>query len=128
MYNAAVWLAKVEDATGKEVEIDWQPFLLAQVNSKEGSDYKHWEQPAVLDGSDKSLLAHQGGLAAKRQGKDAFKSFFMTLLRARHEDKADLNDPEVINGAAHGAGLDLARFREDLVDPDLLKELGGKPH
>jgi len=124
VYNAAVWLAKVEEVTGKAVEIDWQPFLLAQVNSDEGPDYKHWEQPAVLDGSDKSLLAHQAGLAAKRQGKEAFKSFFMTLLRARHEDKADLNDQSVINQAAQSSGLDLARFREDVVDPDLLRELG----
>ena len=48
----------------------------------------------------------------------------MTLLRARHEDKADLNDEAVILQAASGAGLDLARFREDLADPDLLREIG----
>ena len=124
MYNAAVWLAKVEESTGKAVEIDWQPFCLSQANNDKGPDYKHWEQPEVLDGSDKALLAHQAGLAAKRQGKEAFESFFMTLLRARHEDKADLNDQSVINEAAQSSGLDLARFREDLADPDLLKELG----
>ena len=124
MYNAAVWLAKVEESTGEAVEIDWQPFALAQVNNDKGADYKVWEQPEILDGSDPILLAHQAGLAAKRQGKEAFDSFFITLLRARHEDKADLNDPSVINNAAQSSGLDLARFREDLVDPDLLKELG----
>jgi hypothetical protein len=119
-----VWLAKVEESTGEAVDIDWQPFALAQVNSDKGPDHKTWEQPEILDGSDKTLLAHQAGLAAKRQGKEAFDSFFITLLRARHEDKADLNDPEVINGAAQRAGLDLGRFREDLTDPDLLKQLG----
>jgi hypothetical protein len=124
VYNAAVWLAKVEESTGKAVDIDWQPFLLSQVNSDKGPDYKSWEQPEILDGSDHTLLAHQAGLAAKRQGKEAFESFFMTLLRARHEDKKDLNDQSVINEAAQRSGLDLARFREDLVDPDLLKELG----
>ena len=124
MYNAAVWLAKVEESTGNAVEIDWQPFLLSQVNSDKGPDYKSWEQPEILDGSDHTLLAHQAGLAAKRQGKEAFESFFMTLLRARHEDKKDLNDQSVINEAAQSSGLDLARFREDLVDPDLLNELG----
>ena len=124
MYNAAVWLAKVEDQTGKPVEIDWQPFLLAQVNNDKGPDFKVWEQPEILDGSDKILLAHQAGLAAKRQGKEAFQSFFITLLTARHVDKADLNDPAVMHEAAQTAGLDLARFREDVADPDLLTELG----
>ena len=124
MYNAAVWLAKVEESTGEPVEIDWQPFALAQVNSDKGAECKVWEQPEILDGSDKTLLAHQAGLAAKRQGKEAFGSFFITLLKARHEDKVDLNDPVVINAAAQSSGLDLARFREDLTDPDLLKELG----
>ena len=124
MYNAAVWLAKVEESTGEPVEIDWQPFALAQINNDKGAEYKVWEQPEILDGSDKTLLAHQAGLAAKRQGKEAFQSFFITLLKARHVDKVDLNDPEVINAAAQSSGLDLARFREDLRDPDLLKELG----
>jgi predicted DsbA family dithiol-disulfide isomerase len=124
VYNAAVWLAKVEETTGEPVEIDWQPFALAQVNNDKGADYKVWEQPEILDGSDKILLAHQAGLAAKRQGKEAFQSFFITLLKARHEDKVDLNDPAVINAAAQSSGLDLARFREDIADPDLLKQLG----
>ena len=123
MYNAAVWLAKVEEQTGKAVEIDWQPFLLSQINSDKGPEFKVWEQPGILDGSDNTLLAHQAGLAAKRQGKEAFESFFMALLKARHEDKKDLTDPAVMNAAAQSAGLDLARFREDVADPDLLREL-----
>ncbi len=123
MYNAAVWLAKVEESTGEPVEIDWQPFSLSQVNSKEGPDYKVWEQPGILDGTDHTLLAHQAGLAAKRQGKEAFQAFFITLLRARHEDKKDLNDPDVIYDAVRSSGLDQARFREDVADPELLREL-----
>ena len=119
-----MWLAKVEEAKGTEVEIDWQPFSLAQVNSKNGPEFKILEQPEILDGSDKTLLAHQAGLSAKRQGKEAFKSFFDALLKARHEDKADLNDQAVIEGAAVKAGLDMAQFREDLVDPDLLRQIG----
>ena len=119
-----MWLAKVEETTGKEVEVDWQPFLLSQVNNDKGADFKIWEQPEILDGSDHALLAHQAGLSAKRQGKEAFESFFITLLKARHEDKKDLTDPEVMEEAATKAGLDMARFREDLADPDLLRELG----
>ena len=125
MYNAAVWLANVREVSGKEIDIDWQPFSLAQVNSdNKGGDVKLWDQPEHLDGSDPPLLAHRAGLSAKRQGKEAFESFFITLLRARHEDKVDLNDPAVIEEAVNKAGLDMARFREDVADPDLLRELG----
>ena len=48
----------------------------------------------------------------------------MTLIKARHEDKKDLMDPMVIEEAATTAGLDLRRFREDLADPALLREVG----
>ena len=124
MYNAAVWLAKVREVSGKDIDIDWQPFSLAQVNSDKGSDFKLWDQPEHLDGSDATFLAHRSGLSARRQGKDAFESFFITLLKARHEEKKDLNDLAVMEEAATKAGLDMARFREDLADPDLLRELG----
>lgn len=124
MYNAAVWLAKVEESTGQTVEIDWQPFLLAQVNNDRGQEDKVWERPEVVDGSDNILLAHRAGLAAKRQGKEAFESFFMALLRSRHEDKKDLSDPAVIQEAAENSAIDLAQFREDIADPTLLKDLG----
>jgi predicted DsbA family dithiol-disulfide isomerase len=119
-----VWLTKVEETTGTKVEVDWQPFSLAQVNSdNKDAGIKLWDQPEVKDGSDKTFLAHMSGLAAKRQGKEAFEAYFIALLRARHEDKADLNDPAVTEAAAVAAGLDMAKFREDAVDPDLLREI-----
>ena len=121
MYNAAVWLSKVEESTGETITVDWQPFSLAQVNSDNNDGgIKLWEQAGVRDGSDPTFLAHMSGLAAKRQGDEAFKSFFMALLRARHEDKKDLTDPAVMEEAAVTAGLDMARFREDQKDLDLL--------
>ena len=119
-----MWLAKVRESTGSDIEVDWQPFSLAQVNSDKENDIKLWDQPEAKDGSDFTFLAHMSGLAAKRQGKEAFESFFITLLRARHEDKKDLNDPAVMEEAATKAGLDMARFREDAADPDLLREIG----
>ena len=120
-----MWLSKVRETTGKEIEVDWQPFSLTQVNSKDkGEDFRVWEQPEIIDGSDKALLAHRAGLAAKRQGKEKFESFFMSLLKSRHEEKKDLLDPAVIQEAATRAGLDLGQFQEDLTDPDLLREIG----
>ncbi len=119
-----MWLSQVRETTGKDVEVDWQPFSLAQVNSDKGEDFKLWEQPEVIDGSDTTLLALRAGLAAKRQGKAEFESFFMSLLKARHEEKKDLTDPAVIEEAGIAAGIDMGQFQEDLADPDLLREIG----
>ena len=116
-----MWLAKVREQTGNAIEIDWQPFSLSQVNNKDGDNV--WERPDVISGQDPILLAHKAGLAVKRQGKEAFEGYFMALLKARHEDKADLNEQAVIDAAGASAGIDMARFREDISDPDLLREL-----
>ena len=119
-----MWLAKVRETTGQEVNVDWQPFSLEQVNSdNKGEEIKFWEQPGVLDGSDNTLLAHRAGLAAKRQGKEAFESFFISLLKLRHEERRSLTEPEVMEEAVANSGIDMARFREDLADPDLLREI-----
>ena len=104
--------------------MDWQPFSLAQVNSTQGPDFKYWEQPGALDGSDNTLLAHRAGLGAKRQGGKAFQSFFMALLKARHQQKKDLTDRVVIEQAATDAALDIDRFRSALADTALLREIG----
>lgn len=116
-----MWLAKVREQTGQEIAVDWQPFSLSQVNNKE--EVKVWDLPGAVDGSDPTLLAHKAGLSAKRQGREVFEAYFMALLKLRHEEKADLNDQAVIEAAATTAGLDMARFREDIADPDLLREL-----
>lgn len=97
---------------------------MAQINYKDDEDFKYWEQPGAIDGTDNTLLAHRAGLAAKRQGREAFESFFITLLKARHEEKKDLTDPEVIEEALVASGIDAGQFKEDLADPDLLRELG----
>ena len=116
-----MWLAKVREQTGQAIEVDWQPFSLSQVNNKDGDNV--WERPDVISGEDPILLAHKAGLAVKRQGNEAFEAYFMALLKARHEDKADLNDQAVIDAAGDAAGIDMARFREDIADPSLLEEL-----
>ena len=119
-----MWLAKVRETTGQEVNVDWQPFSLEQVNSdNKGEDVKFWELPGARDGSDNTLLAHKAGLAAKRQGKEAFESFFISLLKLRHEERRSLTEMEVMEEAVANSGIDIARFREDLADPDLLREI-----
>jgi predicted DsbA family dithiol-disulfide isomerase len=117
-----VWLAKVRETYGDNLEIEWKPFFLAQVNSKEGPEWKAWEQ--TKDNASLGLLAMTAGEAARRQGREAFDAFQVALLKARHEDRKDLADRDVILDAARTAGLDMARFREDLEDKSILREMG----
>jgi hypothetical protein len=117
-----MWLAKVKESYGDNLQVDWQPFFLAQANSKEGPEWKAWEQ--TEDNPNLGLLAMTAGEAARRQGSAAFESFQLTLLKARHEDRKDLSDPEVIMEAARVSGLDIARFREDLADEGIRKDMG----
>ena len=117
-----MWLAKVKDTYGDNLQVDWKPFLLAQINSKEGPEWKAWEQPE--DSADLGLLAMRAGEAAQRQGNERFEAFQLALLKARHEDRKDLSDEGVIMEAAEAGGLDMARFREDLADKSILKDLG----
>jgi predicted DsbA family dithiol-disulfide isomerase len=117
-----MWLAKVKESYGDNLQVDWQPFFLAQANSKEGPEWKAWEQ--TEDSPNLGLLAMRAGEAARRQGSQAFEAFQLTLLKARHEDRKDLSNPEAIMDAAQASGLDMARFREDLADESILQDLG----
>jgi predicted DsbA family dithiol-disulfide isomerase len=119
-----MWLEKVKNLNGKDPNVDWQPFSLAQINSDKDEDFKYWEQPGAYDGSDTTLLAHRAGLAAKRQGPEAFDAFRIAILKARHEDKKDLMDPAVVEDTAVKSGIDMGQFKEDLDDPDLLRQIG----
>ena len=113
-----MWLSKVKETYQDNLQVDWQPFSLKQVNSEEeeGPEWKAWEQPGAL-------LAHRAGEAARRQGPKAFEAYHLALLRARHEDRRDLDDEETILDTARAVGLDVARFQEDLADKSLLEDI-----
>ena len=96
--------------------------MLAQVNSKEGPEWKAWEQ--TEDSPTLGLLSMRAGEAAQRQGSKAFEAFQLALLKARHEDRKDLTSEEVIMEAAKVSKLDIAKCREDLADKSILRDLG----
>ena len=95
---------------------------MAQVNSKEGPEWKAWEQKE--DGDSHGLLAMRAGEAAQRQGSKAFEAFHLALLTARHQDRKDLSNTDVIMESAEASGLDMARFRKDLADGSIFQGLG----
>jgi len=121
VYNAAVWLQKVKKEMGKKLTINWRYFSLEQVNSKQGPEWKIWEQPE--DYPSRGLRAFQAAEAARRQGKSSFDSFHIALLKARHEQRKDIADVDILNQIADNVNLNMAKFQKDFNDRKLLDKL-----
>jgi len=115
-----VWLGRVSDEYGEGLDITWKNFQLEQANSKEGPDWKVWDQPDVHQ--TRSLAAAMAGEAARRQGAEAHGRFHLALLKARHggDSRVALNEDAPLLDVARESGLDLARFEADSRDRSLL--------
>jgi len=118
-----VWLDRVKRDYGDNLQITWKNFSLEQMNSKEGPDWKVWEQPDTYES--RSLLSLRAGEAARLQGTQLFERFHLALLTARHggDGRIALNHAEPLVEVARNSGLDLGRFEDDLADPALLENV-----
>lgn len=123
VYQAAVWLRMVKAVKGIALDINWRYFSLEQANSKEGPDWKVWEQPFSY--VSRGLPAFKAAEAARLQGRDAYDRMHWALLEGRNERRIDFADPEQLEETARCAGLDLRKFRKDLSDPSFMKKLAG---
>lgn len=119
---AALWLRDVQRQSPDPITIRWRYFPLEQVNSKEGPEWKLWEQPDSYES--RGLLAFRAAAAARQQGDDAFTRLLYAVLAARHEANRDLAQPDVLIEAARASELDLLRFERDLNDRSLLESIG----
>jgi hypothetical protein len=118
-----VWLDRVARAEPGRLEITWKSFVLDQINSKKGSDWKLWEQDGAYEDS-RSLLSLHAGESAKLQGRDAFERFHVALLVARHGGRRlSLTDRDALVGVAREVGLDVPRFEQGLDDRGLLENI-----
>lgn len=117
VYRASVLLEGVL-ASGRELKIGWRYFSLTQVNSKD-EGWTVWDAPESE--KVKGRLAFKAAEAARRQGR--FAGLHMPLLRARHRDRLDINEVDVVERVAEEAGLDMERFRKDVADPGILEPL-----
>ena len=118
-----MWLDLVTQARGGDAPIDihWKPFSLDQVNQKVGDDYTVWSEPE--ENIPDRVWGLRAGVAAQRQGDEAMQRFLPMLLRARHEDRKNLGDIEVLKAVAQEAGLDVARFERDVKDRSSLDDV-----
>ncbi|MDQ6877625.1 MAG: DsbA family protein [Candidatus Dormibacteraeota bacterium] len=118
VYRASVLLRNVRDSGERQVDVRWRYFSLSQVNSKD-EGWTVWDAPESE--RVRGRLAFKAAEAARRQ--DGFEDFHMRLLRARHEDRIDIDEPGAVERVADEAGLDLDRFRKDVADPTNLTAL-----
>jgi predicted DsbA family dithiol-disulfide isomerase len=118
VYRASVLLQNVGRSEPSRLKVTWRYFSLTQVNSKDDG-WTVWDAPASQ--LVKGRLAFKAAEAARRQGR--FDDFHMPLLEARHSDRLDLDQPEVVERVAADSGLDLDRFRKDVADPHILDSL-----
>ena len=118
VYRAATLIDAVVASGARDVEVGWRYFSLTQVNSKDDG-WTVWDAPASE--RVRGRLAFRAAEAAKRQG--AFEPMHQSLLRGRHRDRLDLDDPAVIDRLAAGARLDMERFSRDIADPSTLAAL-----
>ncbi len=116
VYRAATMLAGV--GAQREVRVTWRYFSLTQVNSRE-EGWTVW----AANGTEpvRGRLAFKAAEAARRQGR--FDDLHPALLTARHRDRLDLDDVQVVERVAEQTGLDIQRFRNDIEDPNILDPL-----
>jgi predicted DsbA family dithiol-disulfide isomerase len=118
VYRASVLLQNVGRSPAVKLDVTWRYFSLAQVNSKDDG-WTAWEAPESEHV--RGRLAFKAAEAARRQG--AFEQLHTPLLEARHRDRLDVDEIEVVERVAVDAGLDIKRFRKDIADPRILDAL-----
>ncbi len=118
VYRASVLLQNLGRSPNPPLNVTWRYFSLTQVNSKD-EGWAVWDAPASE--TVRGRLAFKAAEAARRQ--DRFDDFHMPLLEARHRDRLDVDQIEVVERVAVDCGLDLERFRKDLADARILESL-----
>ena len=106
---------------GPKLVVNWRYFSLEQAKNEQGPQWKIWEQPE--DYPSRGLRAFWAAEAARRQGEAAFDRFHFALLEARHEQRRDIADMNILAEVAGSVGLDMAQFQKDLADRRLLARL-----
>jgi predicted DsbA family dithiol-disulfide isomerase len=104
-----------------ELNVEWRAFSLEQQNSKEGPEWKAWEQGS--DYEPRGLLALRAGIASREFGSDVSWRFTLALLKARHEEKADIRQMSVILDVAKSAGIDPVEFERQILAPETIEVL-----
>ena len=121
VYNAAVWLQRVQASVGEGLNVNWKYFSLEQVNNQENPQWKIWEQPETYPS--RGLHAFWAAEASRHQGEVAFSSFHFALLSAKHEEHRDIANTNTLIQVAESVGLEITQFQQDISNHQLLTKL-----
>ena len=113
-YRGAMWLADVEKAG--RIRPQFRFFSLSQNHEARGGSPHPpvWEREPKAQG----LAAFLAATAARAQGAEPGDRFRLALQRAKHEDHLAVDQHATHRIAAERAGLDVARWEEDLKATD----------
>ena len=117
-----MWLAMVKKELGDGLQINWRSFVLEQVNSEEGDDWKAWDQGS--DYVSRGLWALRGGIAARAQGTEAHSAYMEKILHIKHVEREDIRTRDAVIAVGKTAGLDMSDFAAELDDPVTLQAIG----
>ena len=119
VFNAYMWLSKIKNHYGDNLNIKWKSFLLdtKDVNFD-------WKNPETLS-SNRSLMSLIAAKAAKRQGEDLFQRYHDKLLISRNSQikRIRLNDKPTLIRLANECDLDLNQFEVDLNSEQIIDEV-----
>ena len=122
VYRSVQMLERVRQSGERDVKVNWRFFSLSQVNHLPEPDDEPWTVWGAPESENvKGRLAFKAAEAARRQ--DRFEPFHLALLDARHQQRLNIEDPEVVTRIAAAAGMDLDRFHADMADPTILERL-----
>ena len=101
---------------GADYAVTFAPFSLHQNSLPDGSRTVWDSDPGSPTGS--GVLALTWSLAVRDAMPEHFLAFHGAVFSARHDEGADLNDPDVLGAIASGVGLDVDAI-ENMIDSGL---------
>lgn len=122
MRQAGIWLSRVEDRLGSDLELRYRSFALEQVNADQGGDWKAWKQGESY--VSRGLWPLRGGIAARMQSNVAHRAYMATLQEFKFVERGDVSSRDTVVQMAQNAGVDLDKFVADIDAPQRLTEIG----
>ena len=97
----------------QKVCVNWKCFSLTRVNQVDSED-NFWTKPDIE--TPRGLWPFRAVLAAAQQGKSTSDTMIYRLLDAKHKERLDIDDPEVLRTIGQYICEDSQRFINDFGD------------